>query len=184
VITPTPSRSLREAGTFVALLSGLVGVGMFLVIAGSVDAVAPPVPPYDDVPWLALNLPEVPTGAFEDATGLTQQQVVSQFGPPMRVRRDTDLPDGCVQSYVYATRVLGERTTTGVCFNAQGRAASFLGQTVSFDLRYMTDDPRDALAATGLMSLILALPVAAMMVVRRRLWPLRFASINPKDGEA
>jgi hypothetical protein len=184
VIAPTPSRSLRQAGTFVALLSGLVGVGLFLVRAGIVDAVAPPVPAYDDVPWLALNPPEVPTGAFEDATGLTQQQVVSQFGPPMRVRRDTDLPDGCVQSYVYATRVLGERTTTGVCFDAQGRASSFLGQTASFDLRYMTDDPRDALAATGLMALILAFPLAAMLVVRRRLLPLRFASISPKDGAA
>ena len=184
MIAPTASRSLRDAGTFVALLSALVGVGLFLVMAGAIDAVAPPVPAYDDVPWLALNPPEVPTGAFEDATGLTQQEVVTQLGPPMRVRRDTDLPDGCVQSYVYATRVLGERTTTGVCFNAQGRAASFLGQTVSLDLRYMTDDPRDALAATGLMSLILALPLAAMLVVRRRLWSPRFASIGPKDGAA
>ena len=181
MIAPTPGRALREAGTFVAVLSALVGVGWFLVMAGIVDAVAPPVPPYDGEPWLAMNPPQVPTGAFQDVTGLTPQQVVSRFGPPMRVRRDSDLPDGCVQSYVYATRVLGERTTTGVCFNSQGRAASFLGQTVSFDLRYMSDDPRDTFAATGLMSLILALPLAAILAIRRRM-PQRLASLSPKDG--
>ena len=54
-------------------------------------------------------------------------------------------------------------------------------QTVSFDLRYMSDDPRDTLAATGLMSLILALPLAAILAIRRRL-PQRLASLSPKDG--
>jgi hypothetical protein len=166
----------------VALLSGLVGVALFLVQAAIVDAVALAVPLYDDGPWLALNPTEVPSGAFEDATGLTQEAVISQFGLPMRVRRDADLPDGCIQSYVYATRVLGERTTTGLCFNAQGRAASFVGQTVTFDLGSMGDDPRDVLAATGLMSLILALPWAAMLAAHRRLWPLTFASVSLKEG--
>jgi len=181
LFAPTPSRALREAGTFVALLTVLVGVGCFLVMAGIVDAVAPPVPAYDDEPWLALNPPEVPDGAFEDLTGLAPQQVVSRLGPPMRVRRDSDLPDGCVQSYIYATRVLGERTTTGVCFNSQGRAASFLGQTVSFDLPFMSDDPRGTFAAAGLMSLILAIPLSVILAIRRRL-PQGLASLRPKDG--
>jgi hypothetical protein len=78
--------------------------------------------------------------------------------------------------------VLGERTTTGVCFDSQGRAASFLGQTVSFDFRYMSDDPRDTFAATSLMSLILALPLAAILAIRRRQRPLPLASIGLKDG--
>jgi hypothetical protein len=79
----------------VALLSGLVGAALFLVQAAIVGAIAPAVPLYDDAPWVALNPPEVPSGAFEDATGLTQEAVISQFGVPMRVRRDTDLGQRC-----------------------------------------------------------------------------------------
>jgi hypothetical protein len=182
VIAATPIRALREAGSVVALLSALVGVALFLVQAGIVDAVAPAVPAYDDAPWLALNPPEVPLAAFEDATGLTQEAVISQFGPPMRVRRDTALPDGCIQCYVYATRGLGERRTTGLCFNGQGRVASFVGQTVIFDLPSMSDDPRDFFAATGLMSLILAVPLAAMLAVHRRLWRLKLPSVSLKES--
>jgi hypothetical protein len=132
---------------------------------------------------LALDPPEVPSGAFEDATGVTQEAVISHFGPPMRVRRDTDLPNGCIQSYVYATRVLGERTTTGLCFNAQGRVASILGQTVTLDLSSMADDSRDTFVATGIMSLLLALPMAGVLIVSRRARPLQFAQLRLKDPQ-
>jgi hypothetical protein len=162
-------------------LSGVLGVALFLLRAATIDAVAPVVPPYDDVPWLAFNLPEVPSGAFEDATGMTQEGVISQFGPPIRVRRDADLPNGCIQSYVYVTRVLGERTTTGLCFNAQGRVASFLGQTVTVDLSSMADDSRDTFVTTGVMSLLVALPMAGVLTAWRRARPLQFAQLPLKD---
>jgi len=158
-----------------------MGVGLFLLRAASIDAVAPVVPPYDDAPWLALDPPEVPSGAFEDATGVTQEAVISQLGPPMRVRRDADLPNECIQSYVYATRVLGERTTTGVCFNAQGRVVSFLGQTVTFDLSSMADDSRDIFVATEIMSLLVGVPMAGVLAVLRRARPLQFAQLRLKD---
>jgi hypothetical protein len=180
VITPTPGNSLRGAGIVVALLSGLLGAILFLFVVQTVDRVATPVPAYDDVPWLALNPPEIPTGSFELMTGQTPQQVIQALGPPIRVRRDAYLPTDCEQAYVYATRVLGKRTTEGVCFNTQGRAASFLGQTVSFDLRRMGDQPGDGFIAAGLLSLILTLPLA-IVFARRRRWPQRLTVVSLTD---
>jgi hypothetical protein len=186
VIAPTPGRALRDAGTVVALLAGLVGVGIFMLSASVVDAVAPQYRPWDDLPWLALNSPELAPDAFEEATGMTQEAVILKYGPPMRVRRDRHLPDDCVQAYVYVTRVLGERTTDAVCFNAAGRVTSFVGQTVSFDLRSMTDDPRESFAATALLSAILALPLAGLLAIRRRrqlrLPSLSLAAPLPQGG--
>jgi len=159
-------------------------VGLLLLRAAEVDAVAPPVDPWDDRPWVRLAPSALPLPEVEAVAGATREVALDRLGPPVRVRRDWRVPDGCAEVYVYPVIVESERAPAGLCISPGGRVDGVVDADhgsggMSFDLATMSGEPTDMLGGQAI-AVLLAVPVAVVIRARRRYHPLRFIGIRDR----
>ena len=176
-----PLAFMRLAGTFVLVASGLLAVVYLGAQAAVVGAVAAPVDPDDDSPWVQLAPLVAEWDSLDHLDGLSREQVVARLGVPLRVHRDQRTCDSCFERYVYAFQLDSERVPIAVCFTGQGVASGTCGGStggMQFDLRSMTEDGVGGLVFSWPLMVLLSVPFAVLR--RGILWirPIRILSIR------